>query len=780
MGKAIKSTIPSYYDYQQKQNAYKALAKQVDAERQQLMSLHWDSGEAPQTQIQILLKMRAQADALQQQMPDVSAKRSEYDAQTQATAQDITAYILQTQADEAPLPEGSQKPKTGEKLESYTFPDDIETADIEVINSDPGGSTGAQIVKINGLKYVYKTDTKVAKEHVENEAAADQAYRAAGVRVPDCKIYHTKDGKTVKLSQFVDGGQSLGSYMASATPDQKKAVIDQLKQGYIVDALAANWDVLGADQDNVLVDKQGRAWRIDNGAAFSFRAQGAKKKPEEFEQREHAEEWRSLRESPINRGVFDKLSAYDIFSSDVDLDAFASHLPKETQKALAKPLAELKLMQTRCHGAIKMGYTQGAASGFLEDTYQLNKGGYAQECPKHITDGDFGFCRKQWHVKQVSAPVAPDYSTAVTQAAISVNKHCGYGSNPSTDTDYQPNMATVNKALSYKPALEKLAKGGDAHAYSLLGYIKAIEDAQKAKWKGIQKIPNVPHYTFTVPSSGSATQASLNNPKTQYCSLTDHLFAQAQAVPKVDDEGRPVYDSNGKQETETVDVDHIAHLFRTQAGDSWEEGACKLKVIELAARGKNWNPPPFEKDVWYGEGDRRTNYNKARKHYLAHPDELQKDIKALNMWRSATNVMLENSDFDGNCKEGRYVVIGRTDDPNLFANKAGTVGDAFPMGPSESCTPFASKRVYQSGVGVRLVPYERIYSCYFFDRSPQGGSLYLNDDEREIGCDMTGLPQFYAGPYGTGWNYKAHDAELKAAFKKYYDANPDLERPYGI
>lgn len=53
---------------------------------------------------------------------------------------------------------------------------------------------------------------------------------------------------------------------------------DSLAEGADVDAMLGNWDVIGMAADNILVDKDGKPWRIDNGGSLSFRAQGGKKK----------------------------------------------------------------------------------------------------------------------------------------------------------------------------------------------------------------------------------------------------------------------------------------------------------------------------------------------------------------------------------------------------------------------------------------------------------------------------------------------------------------------
>ena len=39
----------------------------------------------------------------------------------------------------------------------------------------------------------------------------------------------------------------------------------------------ANWDVIGLEEDNILVDEKGQVYRIDNGGSLRYRVQGEPK-----------------------------------------------------------------------------------------------------------------------------------------------------------------------------------------------------------------------------------------------------------------------------------------------------------------------------------------------------------------------------------------------------------------------------------------------------------------------------------------------------------------------
>lgn len=151
-------------------------------------------------------------------------------------------------------------------------------ADVEKVK-DLGGTTGAELVKdkVTGDQFVLKRGNSA--EHLREEAAADAVYRAAGVNVPEARLF--EGGAPVKLAKFIEGEQ-LGSYLKTADAAAQAAAIDQVKKHFVADALLGNWDVAGQNFDNLLVGKDGRVWRIDNGGSLRFRAQGARKTADQW------------------------------------------------------------------------------------------------------------------------------------------------------------------------------------------------------------------------------------------------------------------------------------------------------------------------------------------------------------------------------------------------------------------------------------------------------------------------------------------------------------------
>jgi SPP1 gp7 family putative phage head morphogenesis protein len=134
-----------------------------------------------------------------------------------------------------------------------------------------GGSTGAVLVEDSeGNRFVKKMGA--SPEHLLEESRADNLYSKMGVLVPDHKIYRDANGDPVKLARFIEG-EAFGDLKG----DRRTAAISELKKHFAIDALMGNWDVLGLDGDNVLVDKDGKVWRIDNGGSLRYRAMGSPK-----------------------------------------------------------------------------------------------------------------------------------------------------------------------------------------------------------------------------------------------------------------------------------------------------------------------------------------------------------------------------------------------------------------------------------------------------------------------------------------------------------------------
>lgn len=613
------------------------------------------------------------------------------------------------------------------------FPETIEGSGMEVINDSPGGSTGAKIVKIGDAKFVLKQDTHVSAEHIRNEVEADNAYRRAGVLVPECRLYE-ENGKTYKLSRFIDGAQSLHDYMANATPDQKKAVIDKLKEGFPLDVVFANWDVLGTGQDNVLVDKDGNPWRIDNGSAFGFRAQGAKKKPEEWENRQFPDEWRTLRTSSINKGVYDGLTAAEIFEaySKLDMEAIIKDLPENTRKALEKPLREMNELKARFTDFRRGDYIDSYTSEMLELTYDLCKAGMRERFPAEIANehADKGWLRPSITDDDYSnEKVSTAISDKVMKAVISIKYHIQLG-------DYTPNEVSVVNALSTEAELEKIVKWDD-NAAPLLRAIREIKKSKKDNFKTMADI-----HVESVALQLSKPTPQRENEDQSKC------FAEF-----LEDFGN----KNG------VDINRAFRMFREQGGSSESPGSCTMKLFEMEAMGIDWKQPP--KNV-YIRDEFKSAIDEFKSNIKENKEEIEDYRKAYNLFKAGTQLLLENVKLPFKNDANRTVRLMRTGNfSTTYQLKLKEIDDAFAEGAHESFGSYHTVRFSGGDLIIRDLPYSRISSTYL-TTNKNGGSLYAEDEENEFGANCIGLPICYVGETVKNISYSNFTNDVNEAEKK--------------
>lgn len=150
-------------------------------------------------------------------------------------------------------------------------------------NSNLSGSTGARLyTNATGKKWVVKQSEKGigGPEQVKIESIVNDIYGALGIPVPKHKLriipFPASINKpdtviTSLILEYIDG-----KLLKDATPAEYEKAKKELQKGFIVDALLANWDVIGLE--NIIIPNDGSAAvRIDNGGALTFRAHGAKK-----------------------------------------------------------------------------------------------------------------------------------------------------------------------------------------------------------------------------------------------------------------------------------------------------------------------------------------------------------------------------------------------------------------------------------------------------------------------------------------------------------------------
>ena len=139
-------------------------------------------------------------------------------------------------------------------------------------NANLPGSTSPGLYKNKtDKKWIIKKGSKVGGfNQTIYESLANDIYEAVGIPVPKHKL--DKENKVLIL-EYING-----KTLYNATPNEYKKAKKELCKGFVVDALLANWDVIGFSSDNILLPNDGGpAVRIDNGGTFMFKATGGKK-----------------------------------------------------------------------------------------------------------------------------------------------------------------------------------------------------------------------------------------------------------------------------------------------------------------------------------------------------------------------------------------------------------------------------------------------------------------------------------------------------------------------
>lgn len=134
-----------------------------------------------------------------------------------------------------------------------------------------GSNFGAEFTiptEAGPTKFYVKFASPESSEQIWNEQLADNIYRYIGIPVPNTKI--------VKIEGvYGHASEMINDIVEGAEINTK------LKDGFIVDSLIANWDIPYAPHRNT-GGVEGKLYRLDNGGALLFRAQGERKRDDEF------------------------------------------------------------------------------------------------------------------------------------------------------------------------------------------------------------------------------------------------------------------------------------------------------------------------------------------------------------------------------------------------------------------------------------------------------------------------------------------------------------------
>lgn len=247
-----------------------------------------------------------------------------------------------------------------------------------------GGSTGAVLAEdAGGARYVLKKGA--SEQHIREESLADRLYGAMGVDVPEHTIVETASGP-VKVARFIDG-----TPLSQLKGARREAAVAKLREGFSADALLANHDVVGLAEDNILVDKAGRVWRIDNGGALRFRAQGKAKAGFDA----YPTELWTMREAATNKAtatVYAGLTHADVVAQSEALlqrSSAALGMVEDTglRATLAARLGNMQDMVTTSKTLFADKWVDDYTGGFTRHVMGLRKAGVSAMLPKRLAMG---------------------------------------------------------------------------------------------------------------------------------------------------------------------------------------------------------------------------------------------------------------------------------------------------------------------------------------------------------------------------------------------------------
>lgn len=575
-----------------------------------------------------------------------------------------------------------------------------------------GGSTGAYLVTVDGKQFVVKGGASEA--HLISEMATDRLYKAAGINVPG--FIETKDssGKLYKVADFVEG-KELSSWWSKASKDERLEMSRKLAAGMDVDAMVGNWDVIGMSGDNILVDKDGNPWRIDNGGSLSFRAQGGKKDASAWGEG-WTDDFFTVPKNSNNAKYVGGVSASQLFrqAGARDWDAILEGLPEAEKKVMQLRVKEAKEQAVRAEDLKAGGYTDDYSDMVLMAANDLCRTGYREDVPGEIKYGDYGNCRPSGSTTSgSSADALPDYGSLALAAAKTINFHAD-------DGNY--NKATLNALFGKQAELEAILKDdpGNAGAKHYLGVIDKVKDAFLSKSK-MDKID-----TSVVVTK---KKEKPKEPPRKKISLTERL---------IDYVGQRDWD------------DYVYRWTGSQAGDSWNPEAIERKVIEFHAMGRDALDLENAGDgVWNGitaSGDAFRNGRYARVRRSMSTDTITRFTAIDAKVKAGTMLLLENADFIGNQRDKRRVMLFRTEsERDVFPGnklKKGSRCD-YNTSPAESFSFDHTVYVHSDCAILVPTPYSRINAVHFLSRNKSGHSMFFGDWESEMNVNAIGIPRIF-------------------------------------
>lgn len=335
---------------------------------------------------------KAAEEAAKQKAAQEAAKKAAEEASKAKAAEEAkkaAEELAKAKAEAASHKAESQKLKQSMAENPPDFP--INPRELKVVKK-LGGTTGAELVQDDhGQLFVRKKGASA--DHIREEFAAEEMYRAAGVPVPGSKLYD--DGKEpIKLSRYIDG-----KTMKAAGGAIQSNAEQALRQNFVSDALMGNWDTIGAggaESDNILVGKDGVVYRIDVGGSLRFKAMGGKKTADEWN--EYPTDLWSLRDPKTNPSMaktFGSISQSELTAQAEALaarkDQILSVTPEALKDVVGKRIDAIGKMAKTSRTLLDDQFKDDYVSQFTYHQVALDKAGILKKLPKEMNlAGQYG------------------------------------------------------------------------------------------------------------------------------------------------------------------------------------------------------------------------------------------------------------------------------------------------------------------------------------------------------------------------------------------------------
>jgi hypothetical protein len=206
-----------------------------------------------------------------------------------------------------------------------------ETVMVKQLAGASGSNPGGLYEDADGKKWYVKQYAKA--QQAPSEKLANDVYNALGAPAPVSKVIQAANGQLYIATSYIENTTTLKTI--GVTKERAEAVLDH----FVVDVLTANWDAVGLELDNIVIDSAGRLIRIDQGGSLLFRAKGGLK--DKFALKSNVNEWESFFSgtNPAYSSVAKSAgvsSALEIKTLEAQLDNLEKFIGKQEGKSWFK------------------------------------------------------------------------------------------------------------------------------------------------------------------------------------------------------------------------------------------------------------------------------------------------------------------------------------------------------------------------------------------------------------------------------------------------------------